>query len=109
MRWKIPSEISLNVDKHRIARENEEKSKLYNKQYADKNRNTKNNEINVGDSVLMRQKRRNKLMTKYNPAPCTVIETTGSEVTVMTKNGTHVCRNKSHFKKLPLAITMVYN
>ena len=89
------------IDKHHYARENEEKSKAYNKTYADANRKCSQQNLQVEDSVLLKQQHRNKSMARYNPEPCRVINVTGSDVTVLTKDGKFVCRNKSFFKKLP--------
>ena len=40
-------------------------------------------------------------MTRYNPEPCRVVNITGSDIKVETKNGNFLCRNKSFFKRLP--------
>ena len=101
IRGKIPEENNSRVDKHHIAIENDKKSRRYNKYYADKRRNTQRNEIKVGDSVLLKQRVKHKLMSKFNPVPCTIVNITGPEVTVITQQGEHICRNKSYIKKIP--------
>ena len=88
------------INKHRLAKENEEKSKQYNKFYADMNRKWAQQDINVGDMVLLKHQRKNKLMTRYCPEPCHVINVMGSDVTVVTQGRKYVCRNKSFFKKI---------
>ena len=56
----------------------------------------------MGDSVVVKQKQTNKLMTKFNAETCIVVNITGPEVTVRTKGGKLVCRNKSFIKKIPV-------
>ena len=102
IRGKIPSQQYTKVDKHHIARSNEDRSKIYNKRYADSHRRTRSNNIGVGDTVLLKQHVKNKLMTKFNAEPCIVVNVTGSDVTVMTNDGKFICRNKSFIKKIPL-------
>ena len=41
------------------------------------------------------------MMTKFNAEPCLVVNITGPEVTVQTKDGGFICRNKSYEKKIP--------
>ena len=106
IRGKIPMESHKLVDKHSLARQNEEKSKSYNKTYADIRRRTKRNELKVGDTVIVKQLLKNKLMTKFSPEPCTVVHITGPEVTVRTKRGIIMSRNKSFIKKIPVQDNM---
>ena len=40
-------------------------------------------------------------MSKYNLEPCEVTDVKGSEIKVITKNGTTLQRNRSFFKKIP--------
>ena len=60
------------VNRHKTARQSEMMKQKYNKQYADSRRNTKNNEIKVGDHVLVRQECKNKLTPNFNPNPYVV-------------------------------------
>ena len=94
---KIPCMESKVIDKHELARDNEYKAKLYNKEYADSNRKISNTVIEIGNMVLMKQKRHNKLMSNFNPHPCTVIETNKPDVTVRTHDGKVFQRNCSLF------------
>ena len=102
LKGKIPSESNTRVDKHDLARENDENSRSYNKRYADDRRKTRENIIKVGDSVLLKQKVKNKVMAKFNTEPCIIVNITGSEVTAQTKEGKYICRNKSYFKRIPV-------
>ena len=74
----------------------------YNKQYADNRRNAKLSDIKVGDSVLVRQQRNNKLSTNFSSIPYTVITKHNSTVTVRNRNGRTINRNVSHFKRIPI-------
>ena len=100
---KIPSVAAGIVNKHQYAKENEEASKGYQNKYADQNRNCKPQNIHVGDLVLIKQKRRNKSISRYNPNPFRVIKVSESDVKIRTTDGKELCRKKSFFKKLPRA------
>ena len=67
---------------------------------ADKKSRTKEAEIKVGDTVLVRQPKTNKLSSKFKPHPYQVTTMKGTRVTV-NRNGHFITRNVSHFKKLP--------
>ena len=54
----------------------------------------------MGDTVLVRQEKQNKLTTQFNQTLYTVINK-GSEVTAMSRNNHTVRRNVSHVKKIP--------
>ena len=62
--------------------------------------NTTESSINVGDYVLLRQKPKNKLSTKFNTSPYKVISKKRSFV-VIGKNGITKMRNSSFLKKIP--------
>ena len=68
------------------------------KSHADEKSRAKNSEIVVGDTVLVRQTKENKLLTRYNPKPYKVVKRRGSRITVL-RNGHYVTRNISFFKK----------
>ena len=89
------------VNRHKQARENEALKQQYNKQYADNRRNAKQSDIKIGDSVLVRQKRSNKLSTNFSSVPYTVITKHNSKVTVRDSNGRTITRNVTHFKRIP--------
>ncbi len=57
-------------------------------------------EIQVGDTVLVRQQKENKFSTKFNPMPYNVTVRKGARVTVC-RNGHFITRNVSFFKKIP--------
>ena len=69
------------------------------KTYADNRRRAVQNDLKVGDSVLVRQKRTNKFSTPYSAIPLTVTGRNQSMITA--KNGQRkVTRNSSFFKKI---------
>ena len=70
------------------------------KQYADQKSHAKEHQLSPGDSVLVRQKKLNKLTPFFNPNPYIVSEVKGSMVTAY--RGKHkITRNSSFFKFLP--------
>ncbi len=74
------------------------KSKM--KTYADGRNNRKASTIQVGDMVLVRQKRKNKLSSRYHPEPVSIIQRKGSMVTVEKPDGSTLTRNIPHVKKI---------
>ena len=81
------------------------KAKEKMKQRADKRARSRQPDIKIGDTVLVRQKKRNKLTMKFDPAPYKVIEVKGSMITAIPNERT-ITRNVSHFKKIqPSVVT----
>jgi hypothetical protein len=72
------------------------------KAYADRRRRTQPSSLTVGDTVLVRQRKRNKLTPYYDPTPYTVITVEGAMITVR-RPGHQMVRNSSFFKKVTLA------
>ena len=86
------------VNKHKIARENEEKTQKYQKDYIDKRRHARESDISVGDTVLVKQQYKNKFTSRFDKTPYTVILRKGTMITA--ENDTRrITRNVSHFKK----------
>jgi len=79
-------------------RDAEQKSKI--KAYADSKLNTKPSNIKPGDTVLVRQTKKNKLSTPFNPEPLVVQEKKGSMVTA-SDGFKSITRNSSMFKIIP--------
>ena len=74
------------------------KGKGKSKQYVDARRHTRKSTIKEGDTVLVKQKKKNKYTTTFRPQPYKVINVRYSGVTA--QRGNHVVtRNISHFKK----------
>ena len=55
--------------------------------------------MEVGDQVLLRNTKINKLSPNYDPSPCEVIDRNRGEVTLKKKDGVEVKRNVSFVKK----------
>ena len=81
--------------------------KLSQKEYVDAKRRATESEIEIGDQVLLRNPKANKLSPNYNPSPCEVINRKGGEVTVRSKAGVDVKRNVSFVKRYQERPSMV--
>ena len=79
---------------------NDQKAKEKMKEYADHTRNTVNHNISTGDIVLVRQRRRNKFITPFEPIPYIVEKVHGTMITAKrTTDQKRITRNSSHYKK----------
>ena len=78
-------------------KENDDRAKLKMKTYADAKVRAKTSSINIGDTVLARQRKHNKLSTRFDPLPFRVVRTNGTMITAR-RNGKYISRNVSHFK-----------
>ncbi|GFR93634.1 transposon Ty3-G Gag-Pol polyprotein [Elysia marginata] len=63
-------------------------SKAKQKEFADRTRKTQPHSLTVGDTVLVRQKKTNKLTPPYIPKPYKVADVKGSMITVLQKRDT---------------------
>ena len=82
-------------DKAVRAEDSQAKGKM--KEYADERANAKYSPVCVGDIVIVRQQRLNKLDPKYDPQPLTVEGRNGPMVTAKRPDGSKVTRNISLF------------
>lgn len=69
------------------------------KEYFNKRRHARVSDIEKGSQVLVKQDRKNKLSTYYNPVPYAVIDKNGNSVTLKTPSGSITKRNSSFLKK----------
>ena len=81
-------------------RQADAKRKEKMKEYADKCNQAKNTDLNVGDKVLIKQPKQNKMSTPFKPEPFEITDKKGSMITAQSEEHT-VTRNASFFKKLP--------
>ncbi len=89
------------TNRHKEARDNEKTIRRErNKEFADHRRKARKSDIQIGDYVLVRQEKKNKLTANFNPEPYKVIKKTGVEITAQRNNGHKITRNVSHFKKI---------
>lgn len=79
-------------------RDTEQKSKI--KAYADLKLGVKPSDVKPGDTVLVRQPKKNKLSTPFNPEPLVVGEKKGSMVTA-SDGFKSMTQNSSMFKVIP--------
>ena len=80
---------------------NDQKAKERMKGYADKVRNASHHNIASGDTVLVRQQRRNKFSTPFEPIPYIVERVKGTMIMAKrTIDQRRITRNSSHYKKV---------
>ncbi|KAL8562268.1 hypothetical protein ACOMHN_037224 [Nucella lapillus] len=85
-------------------RQHDANQKQKMKQYADSRRRAHTADIQVGDNVLVRQPRENKLTSFYDPAPREVILKKGPMITASRRGGNPITRNVAFFKKIPATV-----
>jgi hypothetical protein len=89
----------------RQVRANDQIAKHKHKWYADKRNNAHFRDMNVGDSVLVREDiKQGKLSTPFKQNPYVVVDKKGSMITATAGDG-NVTRNSSRFKKVPFEPT----
>ena len=95
MRNKLP-DISTNplLDMEVRDRDAEQKGKA--KVYADARRGERYSAVSVGDKVLVRQDKVNKLTTTFGATPFTVVNKNGNSLTVESPDGAQYSRNTTH-------------
>ncbi len=67
--------------------------------YGDVHRNAQQSEISVGDSVLFRKDKGDKLSTTFENQPYAVVDKRGNQVTIQSPQGVQYKRNITHVKK----------
>ena len=97
------------VNRHQEAKEKEQKRSTYNKSYADLHRGARESLIIVGDTVLVQQVKKHKLMPKFKTTPYKVIPRKGTTVVAENKEEHWITRNVSHFKRIPDMNEMEYS
>ena len=98
IRTKLPELSDVNVEQGVRDRYSEQKSK--SKSYADSWRGARPSEVLPGDQVLVQQEKRDKLSTRFNPTPYTVVSKHGNSLIVQSQEGAQYSRNTAHVKKL---------
>ena len=74
------------------------------KKYADDKRNAKPSDLKIGDTVLVKQDKQNKLSTPFNPEPYKITARNGTMITAK-KDGHTITRNSSFFKQVKGGLT----
>ena len=78
-------------------RDAEQKGKA--KLYADARRGARHSAVSVGDKVLVRQEKVNKLTTTFGATPFTVVNKNGNSLTVESPDGAQYSRNTTHVRR----------
>ena len=98
IRTKLPELGDVHVEQGVRDRDGEHKSK--SKSYADSRRGARPSEVLPGDQVLVQQEKIDKLSTRFNPTPYTVVSKHGNSLIVQSQQGAQYSRNTAHVKKL---------
>ena len=100
MRSKLPElrRETIEISKEEIC-DQDLSNKLKGKAYADNRRGATPKSIRIGDAVLLRAEKSNKLSSNFNPSPFKVVNKTGAEVTVRNDAGAEFKRNTAFVKK----------
>ena len=97
IRTKLPDiQFSLNDEE---IRDKDMYMKEKNRQYIDTKRKAEERNIEIGDKVLVKQDRENKLSTPFAQEPHIVVDKLGSQITVQGQQGVTKVRNSTHVKK----------
>eukprot|EP00794_Sanderia_malayensis_P001428 gene1428-biopygen1178 len=86
------------VDRHQEARNNQEANKEKSRNYANQRRHAKQSNLHVGDTVLVKKPKANKLSTNFDPLPYKITDITGTRITAE-RDGHKIVRNASFFQK----------
>lgn len=82
-------------------RERDAMKKMQGKLYADERRKAKRSDIDVGDSVMLRNYETGKLEPKFRLEKFTVLKKDGSDTIVANKDGVMYRRSVTHLRKYP--------
>lgn len=96
---KLPRVPAQSTSDDSLTRNTDTAKKAKAKRYAD-SRKLPVDELEIGDTVIVRQPYTNKLSTRYDPTPLTVTDIKGTMITAVKPNGSTVTRNISHYKRI---------
>ena len=100
MRTKLPELRREPVEVPREeSRDRDWSNKLKGKAYAHACRGATLKSIRIGDTVLLKAEKSNKLSTNFCPSPFKVVQKTGTEETVRNQAGEEFRRNSAFIKK----------
>ena len=85
------------VNRHQEAKENEQ---IYNKSYEDLHHHARERLIKVGDTVLVQQEKKHKLIPKFKATPYQVVARKSTTVVAENKEKHRITRNVSHFTRI---------
>ena len=81
-----------------LTSDNGAEEKARHKAYADARRGAKYSNTNIGDEVLVKQEKQNKLTTTFSPVPYKVVDKKGNSQQIESSDGVQYSRNTSHVK-----------
>ncbi|CAB4034679.1 Transposon Tf2-9 poly, partial [Paramuricea clavata] len=87
------------TERKQLLKERDARVKLRQKEYADKTRAAQDSNISEGDRVLLKQTRKNKLTSSFEPLPYRVIRREGNAVVIQDSGGDNKMRGIAHMKK----------
>lgn len=87
------------LNRHKEAKTNDAKAETRARDYANERRHAKSSNLEVGDKVILTQRKRNKFTTKFELEPYTVTERKGTKIVANNQRHT-ITRNASFFKKI---------
>ena len=96
---RVPECTQLRSSTDETVRERDASAKARMKAYADKKNRAAEFTLKLGDTVLVKQQRQNKLSSYYDLVPYTISAMNGSMVTASRKDET-IVRNSSFFKRI---------
>jgi hypothetical protein len=96
---KLP-DLTFKSPTHNMIRKKDKDRKLKMKTHFENKHCVKPSQFKVGDSVLVKQEKKNKLTTPFNPTPLKVKEKKGSMITATDGQNKMITSNSSHFKKV---------
>ena len=100
IRSKLPQlESVVRTKSNEQVRDRDQISKQKGKEYADHKRHAKYTDIHVGDEVLLKQKKQDKLTTTFEAEPYKVMQKNGSEICIQSPAGMKYKRNVAHAKR----------
>ena len=105
IRTKLPHCSSTTVETSVLsaARRNDHLAKNRPEYYADKRRRSKPCPLRIGDTVIVKRRKRNKLSTTFDPTPFVIIARKGNMITAKGPEGmNNVTRNSTFFKKVSI-------
>ena len=92
--------IAFNKIKKIRKKVKDQQAKQRTKVYADRRNRATPSDIKAGDKVLLQQAAQNKLSTRFDPNPYTVLERKGPSLILQQGGGRVFMRNVSHERKL---------
>jgi hypothetical protein len=100
MRTKLPELCADNRVMDQEFLDNDWKNKIASKTYSDKRRNATVDPVDIGDMVLLKANKTDKLSTNFEKTPCRVVNREGGEITVRRPDGSQVRRHTTAVKRL---------